>query len=124
MKNKNVEKAKTMGDKDIPESAIKSYLEEREEFVAMLKAGQFEDTSIPLTIRLNELDYAFIIMLAGKYDLTKSAMASEILSNALVDVKKHIGNDEYEKMINEGLDQVKSLKKELQKKRAIKNVKS
>lgn len=124
MKNKNVEKVKTVGNKDTPESAIKSYLVEREDFIARVKAGHFEDTSIPLTIRLNELNYAFIIMLAGKYGLTKSAMASEILSNALVDVKKHIGNDEYEKMKKEGLDQVQSLIKGLRKKRAIKNVKS
>jgi len=113
MRKKGIEKdLKGEKNNDI-KSAVENYLVQRQEFIDEIEAVGYRDNTVPFTIRINKADYAFIIKLAEKYKLPKSVMASEILENALVDVIRHIGKEEYHKMVDEGLkeDRIKREKR-------------
>lgn len=62
----------------------------------------YDDLFIPLSLRLERDNYAFLIALSKKYDIAKAAMAADLLKEAIAEAMGYVGVDETIKMIQQG----------------------
>lgn len=80
--------------------SIKEYLENLELHEEMKE--HYETLYPPLTMRLDRSYYAFLIALAKKYNTSKSAMAADLLTEAIRESMAYVGEDETSKMLATG----------------------